>query len=193
MSNIKKDPKDHCIIKCDQMLGKKLLERAFEKALEAFEVGEVPIGCIITSKSHPLQILSTGRNRTNELKNGTRHAELEALDLLPSSFHTNKLSSHSELIIAVTIEPCIMCASLLRSLGVYKVFYGARNDRFGGCGSVFCAHTVKLPIPALSVIQVEDMIAPNVNLLRKFYLKENDRAPPEKKKQKTNRIFKEFK
>lgn len=36
----------------------------------------------------------------------------------------------------VTVEPCIMCASALRQLGIKEVFYGCANDRFGGCGSV---------------------------------------------------------
>jgi len=36
----------------------------------------------------------------------------------------------------VTVEPCIMCSSALRQLGIKEVFYGCDNDRFGGCGSV---------------------------------------------------------
>lgn len=36
----------------------------------------------------------------------------------------------------VTVEPCIMCASALRQVGIQEVFYGCGNDRFGGCGSV---------------------------------------------------------
>ena len=36
----------------------------------------------------------------------------------------------------VTVEPCIMCASALRQMGIAEVFYGCENDRFGGCGSV---------------------------------------------------------
>lgn len=36
----------------------------------------------------------------------------------------------------VTIEPCIMCASLLRQFGIRRVFYGAVNEKFGGTGGV---------------------------------------------------------
>jgi tRNA-specific adenosine deaminase 2 len=165
-----------------------LLEKAFELAQEAFEAGEVPIGCVISSRHNPLDILATGRNRTNEQQSGINHAEFEALQALSPEFS----SSYGDLVVAVTIEPCIMCASLLRSLGVFKVFYGARNDRFGGCGSVFSAHTLPSPHPNLAVIQVPEMIARTVNLLRKFYLRENGRAPPEKKKIKSNRVFKEY-
>ena len=42
----------------------------------------------------------------------------------------------SDTTLYVTVEPCIMCASALRQLGIREVFYGCDNDRFGGCGSV---------------------------------------------------------
>jgi tRNA-specific adenosine deaminase 2 len=40
----------------------------------------------------------------------------------------------------VTVEPCIMCASLLRQFGVRKVYYGASNEKFGGTGGVLFIH-----------------------------------------------------
>ncbi|RAL68661.1 hypothetical protein DID88_007370 [Monilinia fructigena] len=40
----------------------------------------------------------------------------------------------------VTIEPCIMCASLLQQFGIRKVWYGAVNDKFGGNGGVLNLH-----------------------------------------------------
>jgi tRNA(Arg) A34 adenosine deaminase TadA len=40
----------------------------------------------------------------------------------------------------VTVEPCVMCASLLRQLQVKKVYFGAVNDKFGGTGGVFRIH-----------------------------------------------------
>lgn len=36
----------------------------------------------------------------------------------------------------VTVEPCIMCASALRQLGILEVYCGCLNERFGGCGGV---------------------------------------------------------
>jgi tRNA(Arg) A34 adenosine deaminase TadA len=62
----------------------------------------------------------------------TLHAELEAIDhLLPN--HPAPLSS---ITLYVTVEPCVMCASALRQIGIGRVIYGCGNDRFGGCGSV---------------------------------------------------------
>ncbi|KAG6021765.1 hypothetical protein E4U19_005476 [Claviceps sp. Clav32 group G5] len=51
-----------------------------------------------------------------------------------------------ECILYVTVEPCVMCASLLRQLGIKKVYFGAVNDKFGGTGGVFSIHANSLPI-----------------------------------------------
>ncbi|ROT37517.1 cytidine deaminase-like protein [Sodiomyces alkalinus F11] len=45
-----------------------------------------------------------------------------------------------ESVLYVTVEPCVMCASLLRQLGIRKVYFGAVNDKFGGTGGVFSIH-----------------------------------------------------
>ncbi|KAM0460600.1 hypothetical protein ACHAPV_004876 [Trichoderma viride] len=50
-----------------------------------------------------------------------------------------------ECILYVTVEPCVMCASLLRQLRIKKVYFGAVNDKFGGCGGVFNIHANGLP------------------------------------------------
>jgi tRNA(Arg) A34 adenosine deaminase TadA len=45
----------------------------------------------------------------------------------------------------VTVEPCIMCASALRQMGIKRVFYGCANERFGGCGSVLGVNKRYIP------------------------------------------------
>lgn len=52
----------------------------------------------------------------------------------------------SECVLYVTVEPCIMCASLLRQLKIKKVYFGAVNDKFGGTGGVFSLHANSLPV-----------------------------------------------
>lgn len=53
----------------------------------------------------------------------------------------------SECVLYVTVEPCVMCASLLRQLGIKKVYFGAVNDKFGGTGGVFRIHLNSKPVP----------------------------------------------
>ncbi|CAJ2503597.1 Uu.00g109910.m01.CDS01 [Anthostomella pinea] len=53
----------------------------------------------------------------------------------------------SECVLYVTVEPCVMCASLLRQLGIRKVYFGAVNDKFGGTGGVFRIHMNSKLVP----------------------------------------------
>ncbi|KAJ3553957.1 hypothetical protein NM688_g3350 [Phlebia brevispora] len=53
------------------------MHAAMEMAEEALAAGEVPVGCIFVRDG---KIIAKARNRTNELRNATRHAELEAID-----------------------------------------------------------------------------------------------------------------
>lgn len=52
----------------------------------------------------------------------------------------------SECVLYVTVEPCVMCASLLRQLNIKKVYFGAVNDKFGGTGGVFRVHMNSKPV-----------------------------------------------
>ncbi|KAJ3023169.1 tRNA(adenine34) deaminase [Thoreauomyces humboldtii] len=102
------------------------------QAQEAFDVGEVPVGCVFVLNG---EVIGRGRNRTNETLNGTRHAEFVAIDQIAAAGH--EVSVFSSVDLYVTVEPCVMCASALRHMQIRKVYYGAGNDKFGGCGSVF--------------------------------------------------------
>jgi len=54
----------------------------------------------------------------------------------------------------VTCEPCIMCGSALRHLGIRAAYFGCLNDRFGGCGGVLSVHnTPEGPSNGLGVPQ----------------------------------------
>ncbi|KAL7432442.1 hypothetical protein ACHAXM_003114 [Skeletonema potamos] len=88
----------------------------------------------------------------------------------------------------VTCEPCIMCAAALSMLGFSRVFFGCKNDRFGGCGSLLHLHKSEaLPsakhhgFPIYGGILEEEAIS----LLRSFYDRENFHAPDHKRKRKT--------
>lgn len=71
-------------------------------------------------------------------KQGTLHAEMIAISKI---LENHPLSVFCETDLYVTVEPCIMCASALRQLGIRKVFYGCSNERFGGTGGVLSVHS----------------------------------------------------
>ena len=139
-------------------------------------------------------MISWGRNRTNEDKNGSKHAELVALERLQTEigYEATKLLNWKRMELYVTVEPCVMCAAALRFLGIGKVFYGCGNERFGGCGSVLSIHTGPFipedSTPKLNCQVLKEYRTECIMLLRKFYVRENDKAPNPKKK--TKRILK---
>jgi tRNA(Arg) A34 adenosine deaminase TadA len=115
------------------------------------EAAEVPVGCVFVRNG---KAIAKARNRTNEWRNvsivrpregpsrlidirvlqATLHAELVSLDHI---IQTQRIPTPlSDVTLYVTVEPCVMCASALRQVGIGKVYYGCGNERFGGCGSV---------------------------------------------------------
>ncbi|XP_020174476.1 tRNA-specific adenosine deaminase TAD2 isoform X1 [Aegilops tauschii subsp. strangulata] len=104
---------------------------------------EVPVGCVIVEDG---KVIASGSNRTNATRNATRHAEMEAIDILLQEWQSIGLDQtlvadkFAGCDLYVTCEPCIMCASALSILGIREVYYGCPNDKFGGCGSVMSLH-----------------------------------------------------
>jgi len=159
------------------------MERAFELGREALACGEVPVGCVLYLPGRG--IIGEGRNRVNETKNATRHAELEAIDVALHWINENESGDYKRIFckteVWVNVEPCIQCASALQMLGFIKVFYGAANDRFGGCGSVLdvCRSDDRFaPFELVGDIRSEEAIS----LLKDFYRGENPNAPCPKSK-----------
>ncbi|KAI8984948.1 tRNA specific adenosine deaminase [Trametes punicea] len=167
----------------------KWMRYAMNMAEEALAAQEVPVGCVFVRGD---KVIARARNRTNQLRNATRHAELEAIDeILADKDLTPTVWEYplSDTTLYVTVEPCIMCASALRQMGIREVYYGCDNDRFGGCGSVLGVNSA-LPHPkhpgyrALGGYMRDEAIM----ILRRFYITENTNAPVPKSK--ANRVLK---
>ncbi len=166
------------------MEGGRYMDEAMGLAREALAAGEVPIGCVLVD-TRSGSVVSRGRNATNATRNPLLHAELVALLAVPAGVPPAALALH------VTIEPCIMCAAALRRWGVGRVYYGAANERFGGCGSVAAVHAggpagADAPVECAAVGGRHRREA--VEMLRAFYLQQNDRAPAPRSKRA--RVFK---
>ncbi|XP_059634584.1 tRNA-specific adenosine deaminase TAD2 isoform X2 [Cornus florida] len=150
-SSIKKADLDSKVAKKMACCGKEglpdtlaFMELALQQAKLALDSLEVPVGCVIVENG---TVIASGRNRTTETRNATRHAEMEAIDVLIEQWQQNGLSQpevaerFSKCNLYVTCEPCIMCAAALSILGINEVFYGCANDKFGGCGSILSLHS----------------------------------------------------
>jgi len=107
------------------------MRSALALAREAFDDGEAPVGCIIINADGI--IIGRGRNCREKEKDATAHAELKAIAEACKSLGDWRLGGCS---LYVTLEPCPMCAGAMIMSRIDNVFYGARDELTGTCGSV---------------------------------------------------------
>lgn len=157
----------------DQRTDDQYMGLALREAERALRASEVPVGCVFVHEADG--VVGRGHNNTVASCNNTRHAELEAVDRILAERPAAELARCT---VYVTVEPCVMCASALRQLGVRGVVYGCGNDKFGGCGSVLSLHEGRYPIR-------EGLLAAEaVRLLQRFYARGHAGAPDDKRRAK---------
>lgn len=109
----------------------KYMREALALAREAAEVGEVPVGCVVFDEAG--EIIGRGRNRREEARDACAHAEVEAIRAACAQRGSWNLSGCG---IAVTLEPCPMCAGAIINARLSLVAYGAKEPLSGSVGSV---------------------------------------------------------
>ena len=107
------------------------MARALELAREALENGDVPVGCVIVDEKGA--IIGEGRNRREEARDASAHAEVEAIRRACQRVGSWRLHKCT---LYVTLEPCAMCAGAILNARIPEVRYGAREEKTGACGSV---------------------------------------------------------
>ena len=113
-------------------MDERFMEEALKLAREAFEDGEVPVGCVIVRGE---EIVGRGRNRREKGKSALAHAEIEAIGEACRTLGGWRLW---ECTLYVTLEPCPMCAGAIVNARIPRVVYGAGDDKCGAVRSV-CA------------------------------------------------------
>ncbi|NLY55850.1 MAG: nucleoside deaminase [Firmicutes bacterium] len=106
------------------------MQAALTEAERAYELGEIPIGAVITLDG---EIVGRGHNLKETQKDPTLHAEIVALRDAASRLGTWRLTGTT---IYVTIEPCPMCAGALVQARVKRLVYGADDPKAGAVGSL---------------------------------------------------------
>jgi tRNA(adenine34) deaminase len=104
---------------------------AIREAELAYEKGEVPVGAIIVFEN---RIIGRGHNLTESMHDATAHAEIIALSAAYSHFKDWRLENCD---LFSTLEPCAMCAGAAVLSRIKTIVYGAKDPKFGGCGSIF--------------------------------------------------------
>jgi tRNA(adenine34) deaminase len=107
------------------------MKEALREAQKAYKKGEVPVGAVAVYKN---QIIGRGHNQTEQLQDPTAHAEILAITAAANALSSWRLN---DVQMFTTVEPCTMCAGALVLARVKRIIFGARDEKFGGCGSIF--------------------------------------------------------
>jgi len=110
-----------------------MMDRALDLARRAAEIGEVPVGAVVY-RTVDGRILGEGFNRRELAKDPAGHAEFCAIREAAFLQGDWRLSECS---LAVTLEPCVMCAGLIVNARVGRLLYGAPDPKAGGVTSLF--------------------------------------------------------
>ena len=102
------------------------MRRALDLAREAADVGEVPVGAVVTLGD---QIVSEARNAMRDSVDPTAHAEVVALRGAAAALGTPRLDDCT---LWVTLEPCAMCAAAISLARVKALRFGAEDPKGGG-------------------------------------------------------------
>lgn len=108
----------------------KYMKLALKQAQKAYDLGEVPIGCVIVQNG---KIIGRGYNRRNTDKNTLSHAEITAIRRASKKVGDWRLEDCT---LYVTLEPCQMCSGAIIQARIPKVVIGCMNPKAGCAGSV---------------------------------------------------------
>jgi len=103
---------------------------ALKEAELAFSENEVPVGCVIVKDG---VILASAHNAVEREKSTLRHAEILCIEKAQKIL--GKFLDGCSMF--VTAEPCAMCAGAIVGARIDRLFYGAREERTGCCGSLY--------------------------------------------------------
>ncbi len=106
------------------------MKLALADAQKAFDINEIPVGCVITSQN---QIISHAFNKRNILNNVLAHAEIIAINEACQKLKSWRLEDCT---LYVTVEPCAMCAGAILQARIPKIVFGCMNKKAGCAGSI---------------------------------------------------------
>ena len=107
---------------------------ALNRAIEAGERGEVPVGAIVVVDG---EIVAEGFNQPISTNDPTAHAEIVALRRAAAELRNYRLTAAT---LYVTIEPCQMCVGAMVHARIARLVYGAPEPKAGAIESAMRAH-----------------------------------------------------
>lgn len=106
------------------------MRRALQKAENALQSGDVPIGAIAVLDG---QIIGAGFNRREADQDPTAHAEMIAIRQAAQHIGHWRLEGVT---LYCTLEPCAMCAGAMVLARLPRLIYAAPDPKAGAGGSI---------------------------------------------------------
>ncbi len=101
------------------------MKKALQEAQTAFELGEIPVGAVVTVNN---RIIARAHNLTERLHDVTAHAEMQAITAAANFLGGKYLTDCT---LYVTLEPCQMCAGALYWSQISRIVFGAADTNRG--------------------------------------------------------------
>ncbi len=101
---------------------------ALEQAQAAADVGEAPIGAVVFDPATGA-VIAAAHNAPIGRHDPTAHAEILALRAAASGLGNYRLTGLS---LAVTLEPCAMCAGAISHARIGRLVFAADDPKGGG-------------------------------------------------------------
>ena len=108
-----------------------ILEAALEQARLALQAGEVPIGAAIAREG---RVIAAAHNRRLLDADPTAHAEMLAIRQAAAAIGDWRLTDCT---LAVTLEPCCMCAGAIVLARIPRLIYGAADPKAGAVDTLY--------------------------------------------------------
>ena len=93
---------------------------------------DIPVGAVVLAADG--MVLGRGRNERTLRHDPTAHAEILAMREAAAALGSWRLTGCT---LAVTLEPCPMCAGAAGAARLARVVFGAWNPDYGAAGSLF--------------------------------------------------------
>jgi tRNA(adenine34) deaminase len=128
------------------------MRRCLELGRMALQDGETPVGSLVLRGD---VILAEGQEESRSRLDPSAHAEVQAIRAACRALGSTDLSGCT---LYTTVEPCVLCAYVIRQTGVSQVVYGVPAGQAGGVTSKYAlladSELARWPAPPEVVAEV---------------------------------------
>lgn len=107
------------------------MEHAYNQAIDAWRLNEVPIGAVIVVDG---SIVAAAHNQVESAKDPTAHAEMLAITQAARHVSDWRLNQAT---LYVTKEPCPMCSGAAMMSRLKRVVFAVPDPKMGGFGGLY--------------------------------------------------------